>query len=481
VSASRQNDLTAMVTLRFLFGRRNDPGSRNYTFRRVRGGVLGIALSLIPLVVVFVVANGMISGITVRFLETGTYHLQLVSRTDTGLAAMEPLISEIRTVDGVRSAVPEIRGLALLAGGAGHNGVQIRGIDPSMYAADPGFSRYLELTDGEFDLESERSILVGEYMASQLGIVPGDQVRIITARAGSAGRSLPRVSRFTVRGIVSSGYRELDSLWVFMSAADALRVIPPGEAREMIGIKIDDPFSVEPSAASLGFVRLDREQDTAAGITEAPAGGPVDGAGSPAAESPLLTRIRGIIDGNWRLYSWFELERSQYMSFITTRNLLLFIMVLIVLVAAVNISSAMIMLVLEKQEEIAMLKAMGWENRNILAVFIGAGAVTGVLGTLIGLSLGSLAAYNVNLIILLIEKAINALGYAGAILFNPGEGYIPLQLFNPDFYLSSIPVEMKFGDIAIMGAVSVALSLIMSVLPARRAVKTSPLKLLHRH
>jgi lipoprotein-releasing system permease protein len=469
-----RTSLVWQVALRFLFGRRNDPGSRNYTFRRIRGGVLGIALSLIPLVVVFVVANGMISGITVRFLETGTYHLQLVARGDSDLESMEILSGDIRMLPGVRSAYPEIQGLALLAGGRGHNGVQIRGIDPAMRENDPGFQRYMELIDGDFDLSEGRSLLIGEYLAAQLELAPGDPVRIITTRSDRSSRSLPRVSRFTVAGVVSSGYRELDSLWVFMSASDALRIIPPGEAREIIGVKIEDPFSVEPAAGDLGFVNI-------AGAESGGASGMAGEDVSEVSESPILSDIREIIDQNWRVYSWFDLERSQYMSFITTRNLLLFIMVLIVLVAAVNISAAMIMLVLEKQEEIAMLKALGWGRGPILRVFILAGGITGTIGTLIGLSLGTLAAYNVNLIIALIESAINAVGYVSTVLFSPAEGYIPLQLFNPDFYLSSIPVEVKIGDLAIMAGVSVLLSLIMSLLPARRAVKLRPLELLHRH
>jgi lipoprotein-releasing system permease protein len=253
-----------------------------------------------------------------------------------------------------------------------------------------------------------------------------------------------------------------------------LRIIPPGEAREIIGVKIEDPFSVEPAAGDLGFVNI-------AGAESGGASGMAGEDESEVSESPILSDIREIIDQNWRVYSWFDLERSQYMSFITTRNLLLFIMVLIVLVAAVNISAAMIMLVLEKQEEIAMLKALGWGRGPILRVFILAGGMTGTIGTLIGLSLGTLAAYNVNLIIALIESAINAVGYVSTVLFSPAEGYIPLQLFNPDFYLSSIPVEVKIGDLAIMAGVSVLLSLIMSLLPARRAVKLRPLELLHRH
>jgi lipoprotein-releasing system permease protein len=211
-----RTSLVWQVALRFLFGRRNDPGSRNYTFRRIRGGVLGIALSLIPLVVVFVVANGMISGITVRFLETGTYHLQLVARGDSDLESMEILSGDIRMLPGFVRPTRKSRA-GSVGRRPGHNGVQIRGIDPAMRENDPGFQRYMELIDGDFDLSEGRSLLIGEYLAAQLELAPGDPVRIITTRSDRNARSLPRVSRFTVAGVVSSGYRELDSLWVFMS------------------------------------------------------------------------------------------------------------------------------------------------------------------------------------------------------------------------------------------------------------------------
>ena len=438
----------------FLFG-----GRGNNSLRRIRGGVLGIAFSLIPLVVVFVVANGMIGGITMRFIETGTYHLQLLARSRENAEAIPEVLDDLLRLDGVLHAFPELQGLGLLAGGRGHSGVQIRGVSPEIYARDQNFARYLDIVDGVFDIGTERNLLVGENLASLLEIAVDDEVRLITARTRDVERIIPRVSRFRVTGIVSSGYRELDALWVFMSEENARRIIPRNESREFIGIKVSDPFALDNESQELEFIRPNlRSQGR-----------------------PLLTHeIRDLVGDGWRLLTWFDLEQSQYMSFITTRNLLLFIMILMVLVAAVNISSAMIMLVLEKQEEIAMLKALGIRNRQLLSIFLIGGGVTGGIGVLIGLSLGALAAYNVNGIVTVIERIVNGFGYLAAILSTPGELYIPLELFNPDFYLSRIPVNLRFSDLGVMAMVTILLSIVMSYLPARRALRLNPLDLLHR-
>lgn len=455
------------ITLRFLFGSggfRGGKSRRGSSFRRVRGGVIGITLSLIPLVVVFVVANGMISGITARYLETGSYHIQLVSRGRAGAEASATQVQKALEYPQVIGAYREVQGLGLLAGGKGHNGVQIRGVDPQLYAKDRGFRRYMEVNSGEFNLEERRSIVIGQNVAATLDLETGDRVRVITARSDSSRGLLPKVSSFTVTGIVSSGYRELDALWVFMNSEDAMSVIPPGEAREIIGIKVSDPFSLDPQAGNLSFIDL-----------------PGSGIAENQGETPFIYRFRQGLDTDWRLYTWFDLERSQYMSFITTRNLLLFIMVLIVLVAAVNISAAMIMLVLEKQEEIAVLKAMGMRNSQLMTVFVAAGGITGSIGTVLGLTLGSIAAYNVNGIVRILEFIVNAVGFLKTRLISPRDVYIPFELFNPDFYLSSIPVHLHPADVLWMAAVSILLSIIMSLLPARRAVRLDPISLLHRH
>ena len=441
----------------FLFG-----GRKNTSFQRVRGGVLGIAFSLIPLVLVFVVANGMISGITMRFIETGTYHLQLLARGRDNALAMSELAEVLPGLDGVVHAFPELQGLGLLAGGRGHSGVQLRGVNSEIYARDANFSRYLDIVAGDFDVSGERKVVIGDNLAATLNIVVGDEVRIITAQTRHAERIIPRVSRFTVSGVVSTGYRELDALWVFMNEADARRIIPPNELREFIGIKVEEPFALDSKSGELEFVQ---------GV---PPVGKHD-------SNELLYEIRLLAGDQWRLLTWFDLEQSQYMSFITTRNLLLFIMVLIVLVAAVNISSAMIMLVFEKQEELALLKTLGIRNHHILILFLIAGGITGGIGAVIGLSLGALAAYNVNSIVLALEWIINGFGYLRVILASPGELYIPIELFNPEFYLNNIPVNLQLSDLGNMVLVTLLLSIVMSYLPALRAVKLRPLDLLHRH
>ncbi|MGI9256659.1 MAG: ABC transporter permease [Salinispira sp.] len=448
--------LVLKLVRNFIFGRHG-----NFSLRRIRGGVIGIACSLVPLVLVFVVANGMISGITMRFIETGTYHLQLIPRDRSNAETIPSeetpaLLEELRSIEGIRQAFVEVQGVGLIAGGIGHSGGQIRGVDPQIYDSDPNFSRYIEIVAGSFDLTGRRKILLGENLASTLQIGVGDDVRLITAR--TSDRIIPRVSHFTVSGIVSSGYRDLDSLWIFVNATDARRVIPRDEAQEIIGIKVDNPFSLTSESRELEFIQ------TRAG-----------------AEDAVSDAIRSLTYEHWRLLTWFDLEKNQYRSFITTRNVLLFITVLIVLIAAVNISSAMIMLVLEKQEEIAMLKALGIQNRHIFTVFLIGGGITGGIGAVIGLSLGALATYYVNEIVKFLERVINGVGYIGTVLSSPGELYVPFELFNPDFYLTRIPVNLHFADLAVMGLITLFLSILMSCLPARRAVRLKPIALMHHY
>lgn len=442
-----------MLIRSFLFGRK-------FSLRRIRSGVIGIACSLIPLVLIFVVANGMISGITMRFIETGTYHLQLLARRPGNEATIPETLADLDAVDGILHAFPEVRGTALLAGGIGHSGAQLRGVDPDIYKLDENFARYLDIVDGDFDLDGERKLLLGENLASQLEIGVGDDVRLITAQTRE--RIIPRVSHFTVAGIISSGYRELDSLWIFISETDARRVIPRNELREIIGIKVDSPFTLGSSSQKLLFTQTD------------------GGATGQSQHGRIFQEIRGRTDEDWRLFTWFDLERGQYQGFITSRNLLLFIFMLIVLVATMNVSSTMIMLVLEKQEEIAILKALGIRNKQIFLVFLVCGGVTGGIGAVIGLSIGALAAYGVNSIVVFLEYIVNGIGYIAALLTSPGELYLPIELFNPEFYLNKVPINLRFSDLLVMALIILLLSVIMTFLPARRAVQLSPLTLLHR-
>jgi lipoprotein-releasing system permease protein len=434
--------------VRNLFGRGGRPSPY------LLGSVLGIALSLVPLIVVMEVADGMIEGITRRFLEVGTYHAQ-VSLPGSG-AELSGLVAAIRALPEVRYAMVERQGLGLAAAAgfpaaAGaeeapaeprRTAVTIRAVPPGVYTQDAGFRRYFTMEKGRFDLASPDSILLGKEVAQRLGVGEGDRVRLLTLRGGA--RSLPIISSFTVKGIFSTGYQELDKLWVYIPLAASVRLLGGRGSTQFIGVKFDDPFS---------------------GL------------------QGKLDRLRAVLPGDAQVTGWYDLEKANYKSFQTTRALLLFIMALIVAVAAVNVSSALVMVVLERTGEIAMLKAMGASPSHIRLAFTLTALATGLAGTALGLAGGMLVAVNINPVLAGLETAINAvLRLAVAALAPVVRLPAPpvLRLFNAEFYLERIPIDLRLPELAAIAAGTMLLATLAAWLPARRAGGIRPLDVLRR-
>jgi lipoprotein-releasing system permease protein len=415
------------------------PGSRY-----LRGAVVGIALSIVPLVVVLIVADGMIEGITARYIEVGTYHLQarpLVPMDETGLAARA---RAIRALSTVASAFPEYQGYGVALAGDRTAGVAIRAVDPA-FLADPGTAAYLKVNAGQARLDSSNQILLGEALARNLGVKVGDVVSIVTTRPVSFGANSsafsPKVSAFIVRGIVSAGYRELDALWAFVSLKSGSRIFSQGSARSFIGIKIAKPYG-------------DLE----------------------AARSQLTSSL----GEDWSIVTWPEAERNVYKSFSTTRALLLLVMALAVAVAAINVSSALVMLVLERRRDIAILKSSGSSPGFIARVFILAGLGLGAAGTAIGLTLGSAISWKINDILGLVERLINASSRFWAVLTGNAVPRTAIRILDPAYYLERIPVNIKPVELALVAGASLALCLIASLVPARQASRLPPLEIFRK-
>jgi lipoprotein-releasing system permease protein len=435
------------VAFRFLSGRKQEGrgGGHNY----LRGAVAGVALSIVPLVVVLIVADSMIDGITARYLETSTYHLQatpLYWRSAESLkaeAARLEASGEARA-KGLLGAYPEIQGpaVAVSAGGTRTEGVLIRALDPRLLS-EKGFSGYVEAKSGKLELKSGNEVLLGEALASSLGAKVGDLVTLVSPARASGGELLPKLAAFRVRGIVSSGYRELDALWAIVSLKSGSRLLAPESSRSFIGLKAAAPFKSLESLRSLSLDRL--------------SGGNTD----------------------WSVATWGEAEANLWKSFSTTRALLLLIMALTVAVAAVNVGSALVMLVLERRKDLAILKSSGTSSRELGLIFVIAGGFTGISGTLMGLAVGCLLSWRVNDIIAGLEWVATSLSRLLAALSGSP---LPqaVKLLNPSYYLEQIPISIAPKELAIIGAASVALCVLASGLAARRAARLSPLELLRK-
>lgn len=442
-----------LFACRFLFAGR--PAAR--VSRRVRGGVIGVGLSLVPLIVVLQVADGMIAGIASRFIEAGSYHIQAIARHAPADDELAALLEQLSVLPGVTLVTPERQGLGLAAIGERRTAVTIRAVQGDLWDRDPGLRTYLEFSAGAWRL-GPQDILLGEYVARTLEATVGDEVRILTGRIVSGGRVLPRTRSFTVRGVVSSGYADLDRLWVFVPYAEGAAMLPEDSSRLIVGVKIDEPLALPnplfatPSAAAA------------------------------ARAVAVVNETRSLLGTSFRVATWFESERAKYMSFRTTKDLLVFIMVLIVIVAAVNISSALVMLVLEKQEEIAIIKSYGASPSGIERVFVIAGFILGALGTGLGLAVGLLLAVNINELLAAIEWTINAGVWlidalAGAL---GGGGLDPVELLSGEYYLQQIPITIRLSDVLFVSWLTMLLATVAAWFPARRAGRIRPLEVLRK-
>jgi lipoprotein-releasing system permease protein len=175
----------------------------------------------------------------------------------------------------------------------------------------------------------------------------------------------------------------------------------------------------------------------------------------------------------YTVYTWGDLHRAQYSSYESTRQLLLFIMALIVIVAAVNVSSATSMLVIERQRDIAVLKAAGASPRGTGGVFALASLLTGISGAVLGIGAGLLVAVNVNGLIHGLERLLSFFSR----LFRGGE----VKILDPGYYLENIPIIVDWSAVLLIGFFTILCSVVASWIPARRAGKLKPLELFRRY
>lgn len=415
------------------------------------GAVWGIGISIIPLVIVLVVSDGMIKGISSRMIELGSGHIQVLDLRPipvTYASAQERKHSSAAAFEKIRTqAQPQatgsrihLEGTGLLIGKKGRSGGTVRAIESGYFTGNLAARNLLKVAAGSLSLEDSHSILLGKKIAEQTGLAVGDSCSLLTLLpVYGTQRTVPRITRFTVTGILSSGYQELDALWIFIPLETGRTVLSPQSSLASLVISIDDPFN-------------------------------------DSALSEMKNRISRLLPAGFSVYTWQDLNRAQFYSFQTSKNLLLFIMFLILLAAAVNVSSAMVMLIMERRKEIAILKAAGAHPFFITLSFLIAGLLTGTAGLCIGLTAGILAALHINELFIFFEKCLNA----GQAFFYYTTGKTetphPIHLLAPEYYLEYIPISLNAGELYVIAAGTLILSIIVCMLPAVYAGREKPLE-----
>jgi lipoprotein-releasing system permease protein len=378
--------------------------------------ILGISTGVLALTVIIAVMNGFQLGFIESILEISSYHIQVESFPP----GREGEISgRIRKLPGIAAVVPFREFHGLFRGGlGGGQAAVIRGLPPDAMEQDPGMAGKLEFEAGSFDIRGNRSLLLGAELARRLRVRLGDELSLISISGLFPDDASAEDSLFTVTGIFRSGYYEYDLGWGFINLAAAEALEGAGDTLAL-GIKLKNRWQ---DSRALGLIRLLWETGTSPRL-------PPGVEPFPAGEMPLLS--------TWRDYN------RAFFSALRTEKLLMFVVLgLIFIVVGLNIFQAQRRAVLERREEIGLLRAVGAPDRAVRLIFVWDGFIIGFTGAAIGLGLGLLIAFNIAAFFTLLEGLVNGLigilnGLSGS-FGNAGTG--EFAVFSPTiFYIKEIP------------------------------------------
>ncbi len=376
--------------------------------------VLGIALGVAALIIVLSVMNGFQKEVRDRMLSV-VAHIELYDAQGGPLADWHQLAQEARRNPAVIGVAPFVPAQALIARGDDMRGVMVRGIDPAEEAQVtplaarmlPVFSR---LTRGGW------GVVLGSELARGMGVNVGDTITLVapSGQVTPAG-VVPRLKQVTVVGLFEAGHYEYDSGMALMHADDAAKLFRTGGISG-VQLKLRDPQSAR---------RVGDE---------------------------LAQAMPQIIVRDWTHTNrnWFEAVQVE-------KRMMFIILTLIVAVAAFNLVSTLVMTVTDKRADIAILRTLGASPRSIMGIFMVQGALSGFLGTLGGLGLGLLVAFNIDVIVPAIERLLG-------VSFLPGSIYL----------ISKMPSDPQWSDILPITLISLVLSLVATVYPSWRASRVQP-------
>jgi lipoprotein-releasing system permease protein len=406
------------VGLRYLRARRQETFISLITLI----SVLGVMIGVMTLNVVMAVMTGFEETLRDRLLGINA-HIALL-KTGDQFDEHEALLQQVLKQDGVVAAAPAIYGQVMLTSGSRVSGVVVRGVDPDRVNSVVDLQRYLKEGSiaglkNQIPLQIEdRTVLLpglvmGERLAAQLGVFIGSPVQVVSPLGSpTAIGVIPKVRRFVVTGLLNTGMSEIDSTLVFMGLSDAQKFFDLGSAVSNIEIRVNDVNRARQIAdriqLDLGFPYVTED----------------------------WTRL-------WpNLFSALELEKTVYF----------LVLLLMVLIGAFNIVSTLIMVVMEKRKDIAILMSMGATRASIRKIFLLKGFIIGTVGTTLGVLLG-----------LLVCALIAQYRF---------------ELPKDVFLISTVPVRIYFSNFVIVTVSSFFVCLLASIYPARQAAKLDPVEII---
>lgn len=405
-----------MVAWRYLRPRRKEAAVSIVTIISLIGVTLGVA----ALIIVMAVMNGFRAELLDRIIGLNGH--VIVQPVDTPLNDYDAVTERLNALDGIQYAMPLVEGQALVTGniGAG-SGALVRGIRRDDF---PKLSSIADnIKEGSLTAYiAGDGVAIGTRMAQSLGLLEGDLITLISPEGDvTPFGTTPRVKSYPVLAIFEMGMSEYDSSVIFMPLEEAQLYFNTEGRAQVIEVFVDDPDHVDEYKTRIS-----------------------EGAG------------RQVILTDWR-----ERNSAFFSALVIERNAMFLILSIVVIVASLNIISSLIMLVKEKGRGIAILRTMGATQSSILRIFIMAGTGVGVVGTGVGVVLGVLVCWNIRGI----QRLMNWM--AGQDVWDPTIRF-----------LSEIPAKMSLHETLAVIFLSLALSFLAAILPARRAARLDPVEAL---
>ena len=380
---------------------------------------LGIMLGVATLIVVLSVMNGFRKELLDKIVGiNGHIFIAPIDRPLTDYAEVAERVSRVA---GVRRAIPMVEGQAFASSPYQGSGVLVRGVRGSDMPKIQAIAG--NLRQGSLDnFEEGGGVAIGRRLAESLSVQAGDTVTLITPRgAATPFGTAPRIKGYPVAAVFEIGMSEFDATFVYMPLKEAQAYFNREGDVTVIEVFLDDADKVDEARQAIEM----------------------------AAERPIL------------MTDWRQRNRTFFAALEVERNVMFLILMLIVLVAALNIISGLIMLVKDKSSDIAILRTMGATRGAVMRVFLITGASIGILGTLAGFGLGLLLATNVESIRQLISSLTST-------------NLFPAELY----YLSRLPADVDATEVATVTAFAIVLSLVATLYPSWRAARLDPVQAL---
>ena len=356
----------------------------------------------------------------------GTYsHIILLKHGEGGISNYSALIEQVKGYKRVVSASPFIYNQVMLTSKANVSGVVIRGIDPDSAAEVTNIGRaIMEGSISDLKVQGGNGaipgIIIGKELARHLGTFLNEPITVISPMGTMTPMGMaPRMKQFKVVGIFNVGMYEYDSSLAYISLKEAQRFFDMGDAVTGIGIKVDDVYKAKEVARV----------------------------------------IQGDLGFPYWAKDWMEMNKNLFSALRLEKVIMFIILFLVVFVAAFNIVSTLIMVVMEKNKDVAILKSMGAPARSIMKIFIIEGLIIGTVGTILGAISGMLAAINMETIAGYVEKVLG------------------FEVFPRDvYYLDRFPSEVNPVDVVVIVIVALMLCFLATLYPSWKASKLDPVE-----